>query len=136
MNKPSGNPMNPTSPLKGTVAHIAPPAPLRPTVSAAGIAGVSGVADSMGPAVLAQPPVPGSEGVGGHLHPVRSEPSDPAAMPSFDDVRRLFSDARDVVKSRYRDAYEMTDDRLHKTPWQGVLIAALAGVLLGMLASR
>lgn len=162
MDKKPANAAKPTTPLKATVAGLEatvsssePVHAMAPGDDQPGLASIhpsSHHDDTNGPAVIAQPPVPGSEHAGGHLHPVRSAApaasrsasAAPAAdtrnaratMPSAGDVKRLFSDARDVLNNRYRNARDATDDRVHRSPWQGVALAALAGLVVGLLASR
>jgi ElaB protein len=51
-------------------------------------------------------------------------------------IRDKLSDAQNVVKDRYRAVSESTDDFAHENPWKAIAIAALAGVIVGMLAAR
>jgi ElaB protein len=51
-------------------------------------------------------------------------------------IREKLSDARNVVQDRYRAVSESTDDFAHESPWKAIALAALAGVIVGMLAAR
>ncbi|MDR5763164.1 MULTISPECIES: glycine zipper domain-containing protein [unclassified Caballeronia] len=47
-----------------------------------------------------------------------------------------FADMQDAMSRKYRVAADTTDDFVHENPWNAIAIAALAGVVVGMLASR
>jgi ElaB protein len=51
-------------------------------------------------------------------------------------VRDKLVDARNVVHDRYRVVSESTADFVHESPWKSVALAALAGLIVGMLAAR
>jgi ElaB/YqjD/DUF883 family membrane-anchored ribosome-binding protein len=51
-------------------------------------------------------------------------------------VRDKLADARNVVQDRYRAVSELTDDFAHENPWKAIALAALAGIIVGMLAAR
>ncbi|WP_087039612.1 DUF883 family protein [Caballeronia arvi] len=40
------------------------------------------------------------------------------------------------MATRYRAASETTDDFVHDNPWKAIALAAVAGLVIGMLASR
>ena len=48
---------------------------------------------------------------------------------------RLASAQEDVIE-RTREAAENADEYVHRNPWQAVGIAALLGLILGLIASR
>lgn len=72
------------------------------------------------PTVLAQPAAAHAEGQGSQFHPTQ-----PAA-------RR----ARAVLAARYRRASESTDDFVHDNPWESIALAAVGGLIVGLLAAR
>jgi ElaB protein len=51
-------------------------------------------------------------------------------------VRDKLADAGNTVKDRYRVVSESTDDFIHESPWKAIALAALTGVIVGMLAAR
>ena len=51
-------------------------------------------------------------------------------------VKERLSDVRDGMATRYRAASETTDDFVHDNPWKAIALAAVGGLLIGMLASR
>jgi ElaB protein len=51
-------------------------------------------------------------------------------------IKDTLAEARNVVQDRYRAVSESTDDFTHDSPWKAVALAALAGVIVGMLAAR
>ncbi|WP_143749497.1 DUF883 family protein, partial [Caballeronia arvi] len=51
-------------------------------------------------------------------------------------VKNKLSDMQDTVAKNYRLATETTDDFVHDNPWKSITIAALGGVIIGMLISR
>lgn len=51
-------------------------------------------------------------------------------------IRDKLADARNIVQDRYRAVSESTDDFAHDSPWKAIALAALAGVIVGMLAAR
>jgi ElaB/YqjD/DUF883 family membrane-anchored ribosome-binding protein len=46
------------------------------------------------------------------------------------------ADAERVLVEKTKQAAKVTDEYVHENPWQAVGIAAMAGVLLGILISR
>lgn len=81
-----------------------------------------------GPAVLAQPPVTGSEGKGSALTPARKTTATAG--------KETLSETRDTIRAKYRMMSDSTDDFVHESPWKAIAIAALGGILVGMLATR
>lgn len=51
-------------------------------------------------------------------------------------AKNQFADMQDAMSRKYRVAVDTTDDFVHENPWKAIAIAALAGVVVGMLASR
>ena len=51
-------------------------------------------------------------------------------------MKNKLSDMQDTVAKNYRFATETTDDFVHDNPWKSIIIAALGGVIIGMLISR
>ncbi|SAK88300.1 membrane protein [Caballeronia catudaia] len=51
-------------------------------------------------------------------------------------MKNKLSDMQDTVAKNYRLATETTDDFVHDNPWKAIAIAALGGVIIGMLVSR
>ncbi|GJH17570.1 DUF883 domain-containing protein [Caballeronia novacaledonica] len=51
-------------------------------------------------------------------------------------AKNKLSDVQDAVTRRYRFAADTTDDFVHENPWKAITMAALAGLVVGMLASR
>ena len=45
-------------------------------------------------------------------------------------------DAEQVLREKTKQAAKATDDYVHDNPWQAVGIAAMAGLVLGILISR
>jgi len=43
---------------------------------------------------------------------------------------------QDAISQKYRIASNTTDDFMHENPWKAITMAALAGVVVGMLVSR
>jgi len=60
-----------------------------------------------------------------------SSPSDWRAT-----AKNRFADVQDAMGRKYRVAADTTDDFVHENPWKAITMAALAGVVVGMLASR
>ncbi|SPB16342.1 membrane protein [Caballeronia novacaledonica] len=79
------------------------------------------------PAVLAQPAAATSAGQGSQYHPSRPMPKR---------ARDVLSSAQDVVAMRYRQAREGTDDYVHENPWKSIALAAVGGLIVGLLAAR
>ena len=51
-------------------------------------------------------------------------------------VKQNLSSARDSITRTYRNVSESTDDFVHESPWKAITIAALGGIVIGMLAAR
>jgi hypothetical protein len=88
----------------------------------------SGAGNGRGPAVLAQPPVMGSEGKGSAFTPARKTTATAG--------KETLSETRDMIRAKYRLMSDSTDDFVHESPWKAIAIAALGGILVGMLAAR
>jgi ElaB/YqjD/DUF883 family membrane-anchored ribosome-binding protein len=82
------------------------------------------------PAVLAQPAAAASAGQGSSYHP------DPSASKAVRRARRALSDAQDAMTTRYRRVSDGTDDYVHDNPWKSIALAAVGGLLVGLLVSR
>ncbi|SAK60455.1 membrane protein [Caballeronia calidae] len=79
------------------------------------------------PTVLAQPAAARAEGQGSQFHPARPVPRR---------ARAVLADAQDVVAASYRQAREGTEDYVHENPWKSIALAAVAGLIVGLLAAR
>jgi hypothetical protein len=77
---------------------------------------------------------------GGHTFRESSRSWDASSNTSSSaDLRSIankFSDVQDAMTKKYRVAADTTDDFVHENPWKAITMAALAGVVVGMLASR
>jgi ElaB protein len=51
-------------------------------------------------------------------------------------VKQTLSSARDSMKQKYRTVSESADDFVHESPWKAITVAALGGIVIGMLAAR
>jgi ElaB/YqjD/DUF883 family membrane-anchored ribosome-binding protein len=51
-------------------------------------------------------------------------------------VKEKLADARNLVQGRYRVVSESTDDFVHESPWKAIALAAVAGLIVGLLAAR
>jgi ElaB protein len=40
------------------------------------------------------------------------------------------------MKQNYRAVSESVDDFVHESPWKAITVAALGGIVIGMLAAR
>jgi ElaB protein len=67
---------------------------------------------------------------------VRGEDTTSGVGTKVTSIRDKLADARNVVQDRYRAVSESTDDFAHDSPWKAIALAALAGVIVGMLAAR
>jgi ElaB protein len=47
-----------------------------------------------------------------------------------------FVGAQEAVKAKYRIVSESTDDFVHESPWKGVALAFIGGLIIGLLVSR
>jgi ElaB/YqjD/DUF883 family membrane-anchored ribosome-binding protein len=86
-----------------------------------------------GPAILAQPPVNDSEGKGSACNP-REGARRWKAMPHL--PRGGIAHERGAVAGRLHVLSESADAFVHQSPWVTVAVAALGGLLMGMLAAR
>ncbi|WP_250508983.1 DUF883 domain-containing protein [Caballeronia sp. GACF4] len=78
------------------------------------------------PAVLAQPAAVTAQHLGSRFHPQ-------AAKKKFIEHGRR---AKDAVAMRYRDVTEGADDYVHYNPWKSIALAAIGGLIVGLLAAR
>jgi ElaB/YqjD/DUF883 family membrane-anchored ribosome-binding protein len=51
-------------------------------------------------------------------------------------VREVLGDAQEVLQRNYRAASDSADDFVHENPWNAITLAAVGGIILGMLISR
>lgn len=58
------------------------------------------------------------------------------AMDAVRQTRLVLHDTQDAVLARGRRAVRVTDEYVHDNPWQAMSLAAVAGLLLGVLISR
>lgn len=58
------------------------------------------------------------------------------AMISLRRTREALYDAQDVMMARGRKAARQADDYVHDNPWQAIGVAAVAGLILGLLVGR
>jgi ElaB/YqjD/DUF883 family membrane-anchored ribosome-binding protein len=58
------------------------------------------------------------------------------ALAALKRTRETLYDAQDAIVQKGRRAVRATDDYVHDNPWQSISIAAVAGLLLGVLISR
>jgi len=58
------------------------------------------------------------------------------AMKSLRRTREALYDTQDTIALKSRMAARATDDYVHDNPWQAIGVAALTGLLVGMLISR
>jgi len=79
------------------------------------------------PAVLAQPAAARAEHQGSQFHPAR---------PSARRAKDVLADAQDVLASHYRQMSEGAEDYVRGNPWKSVALAALGGLIVGLLATR
>ncbi|WP_248319865.1 YqjD family protein [Caballeronia sp. Sq4a] len=80
------------------------------------------------PAVLAQPASASSQGQGSPLRPER--------LSAGRRAQRVISGAQDVAVARYRLVTEGTDDFVHDNPWKSIAMAAIGGLIVGLLIAR
>ncbi|SAK78055.1 membrane protein [Caballeronia hypogeia] len=79
------------------------------------------------PAVLAQPAAASAERLGSQFHPAR---------PSARRAGRAFANMQDAMTLRYRRMSDGTDDFVHENPWKSIALAAVGGLIVGLLAAR
>jgi ElaB/YqjD/DUF883 family membrane-anchored ribosome-binding protein len=58
------------------------------------------------------------------------------AEASVRSARERLSTVREDVAEHTREAAERADDYVRRNPWQAIGVAALAGLVIGLLASR
>lgn len=58
------------------------------------------------------------------------------ALISMRRTREALYDAQDVMMARGRKAARQADDYVHDNPWQAIGVAAVAGLILGLLVGR
>ncbi|WP_409017619.1 YqjD family protein [Caballeronia sp. LZ008] len=51
-------------------------------------------------------------------------------------MKDKLSDTQDAFVRKYRNAADTTDDFVRENPWKAIVVAALGGVIVGMLVSR
>ncbi len=51
-------------------------------------------------------------------------------------VREVLGDAQQVLQRNYRAASDSADDFVHENPWKTITLAAVGGIILGMLLNR
>jgi ElaB protein len=60
----------------------------------------------------------------------------PSSSDASASVKNKFADIQDAVVKQYRVASDTTDDFVHENPWKAITMAALAGLVVGLLVSR
>lgn len=58
------------------------------------------------------------------------------AMPTLEVVKDALASAQDAMTSGYRTVSGSADDFVHESPWKSIALAALGGMIIGMLAGR
>jgi len=58
------------------------------------------------------------------------------AMESLRRTRVALYETQDALMAKGRQAARVTDDYVHDNPWQAIGVAAITGLLVGMLISR
>lgn len=48
-------------------------------------------------------------------------------------VREVLGDAQELFQRNYRAASDSADDFVHENPWKAITLAAVGGIILGML---
>jgi hypothetical protein len=51
-------------------------------------------------------------------------------------VREVLGNAQEILQRNYRVASDSTDDLVQENPWKAITLAALVGIILGMLINR
>ncbi|HEY1216077.1 MAG TPA: hypothetical protein VGE93_20815 [Bryobacteraceae bacterium] len=73
----------------------------------------------------------------GNLHEVsQSENNQSSSDDLRESMKSKLSDMQETVVKNYRAATDTADDFVHDNPWKAITIAALGGVIIGMLVSR
>ncbi|SAL78157.1 membrane protein [Caballeronia peredens] len=109
------------------VTPLAPGAAHRPATNAPYHVHGSVLEGGDSPAVLAQPAAAHAEGKGSAFHP---------APRSARRTREVLADAQDALVTRYRRVSDTTDDFVHDNPWKAIAMAAVGGLIVGLLAAR
>lgn len=134
----ASNAFNPSSSSSGSKS--ASPSTFSPSISSARSRDAAG-------ATIATPSTDtgSTEATEGARHPKASDPSSAIVEeehatsgvgPKVPSVKDKLADARNVVHDSYRVVSESTDDFVHESPWKAIALAALAGLIVGMLAAR
>jgi ElaB/YqjD/DUF883 family membrane-anchored ribosome-binding protein len=113
---------------RGAANSLSPGAAYRPGMVAPYHVHGSTLEGGDSPAVLAQPAAALAEGQGS---PFRPEP-----MRAVHRAKRAMSGTRSAVASKYRRVSDNTDDYVHDNPWKSITLAAVGGLLIGLLISR
>jgi ElaB/YqjD/DUF883 family membrane-anchored ribosome-binding protein len=122
-------------PGAGATPH-APGAAHRPTMLAPHHVHGSILEGGDSPSVLAQPAATERAGQGSAYHPdARAERAARAAK-AAKRARHALSEAQWAVSARYRRVSDHTDDYVHDNPWKSIGLAAIGGLLIGLLVSR
>jgi ElaB/YqjD/DUF883 family membrane-anchored ribosome-binding protein len=79
------------------------------------------------PSVLAQPAAANAQGQGSQYHP---------SPPIPRRARDVLAGAQDVIATQYRQAKEGTGDYVRENPWRSIALAAVGGLIVGLLAAR
>jgi ElaB/YqjD/DUF883 family membrane-anchored ribosome-binding protein len=82
------------------------------------------------------PPVTGPSSATTASNTWESSGGPASESPTAARVKQTLSSARDSVKQNYRIASESADDFVHDSPWKAITLAALGGIVIGMLAAR
>ncbi|OTP78463.1 hypothetical protein PAMC26577_04690 [Caballeronia sordidicola] len=51
-------------------------------------------------------------------------------------MREVLGDAQEVLQRNYRAASDSADDFVHENPWKAITLAAVGGIIVGMLIIR
>jgi ElaB/YqjD/DUF883 family membrane-anchored ribosome-binding protein len=125
------NPPLPRTPVTSAMdAALTPGAAHRPAMIAPYHVHGSVLEGGDSPAVLAQPAAAASEGQGSNFRPERR------TAKATRRARVALSDAQYALSRRYRRASDSTDDFVHDNPWKSIAMAAIGGLIVGLLASR
>jgi ElaB protein len=82
------------------------------------------------------PPVTSTSSATTQSNPWESSAGSASESPTGARVKQTLSSARDSVKQKYRVVSESADDFVHESPWKAITVAALGGIVIGMLAAR
>ncbi|BAN23196.1 DUF883 family protein [Caballeronia insecticola] len=112
---------------EANVRPLAPGAAHKPAMNAPYHVHGSVLEGGDSPAVLAQPAAARAEGKGSTFHP----PPRSARR-----TRDRLANAQDAFVVRYRRMSDGTDDFVHDNPWKAIAMAAVGGLIVGLLAAR